>query len=154
NRISYSGFSTTGGALAPFLTGPKSHYGQGVLVVTYGIASNIKLGFDAGVLNIITGYRGLSQDLAADFAVAGFGPLSVADVIPTGEIALAQRLRGNEYTQELKWTARVHDSSDYTAGVYYLYETNGNNYGQVLGLGPPYAFALNDQFARNWPSSP
>ena len=153
DRISYSGFNTSGGALAPFLTGPKSQYGQGALVKTYGIASNIKLGFDAGVLNIITGYRGLSQDLAADFAVAGFGPLSVADVIPTGEIALAQRLRGNEYTQELKWTAPVNDSINYTAGVYYLYETNGNNYGQVLGLGPTFAFPLNDQFARNWTPS-
>jgi iron complex outermembrane receptor protein len=153
DRISWTGYSTNGGILTSFLTGPKSFYGQGVLVKTYGIGSNIKLSFNAGTLNVISGYRGLSQDLGADFQVAAFGPLSVADIIPTGEIALAQRLRGNEYSQELKWTATVNDSINYTAGVYYLYETNGNNYGQVLGLGPNFAFALNDQYTDNWTSS-
>jgi iron complex outermembrane receptor protein len=155
DRISYSGFSQHGGALLPYLSGPKAGYGQGALVVTYGVASNVKLSFDAGTLNFITGYRGLRQDLAADFAIAGFlgEPLAVADAVPTGEIALAQRLRSNEYTQEVKWTAKVSDSVNYTAGVYYLYETNGNNFGQVLGLGPAFALTLNDQYTDNTTSS-
>jgi iron complex outermembrane receptor protein len=111
------------------------------------------MSFDASSLNVITGYRGVSQNLAADFAVAIFGPLSVADAIPTGEIALAQKLSNNEYTQELKWTGQANDRINYTAGVYYLYETTGNDYGQVLGLSPTFAFALNNQFLRNTTSS-
>jgi len=153
DRISYSGFTTQGGALLPYLTGVKAGDGQGALVITYGVASNIRLTFDAGTLNFITGFRGLGQDLAADFAATSLGPLNIGDAIPTGEIALAQRLRSDEYTQEVKWTAKVNDRVNYTAGVYYLYEVTGDDYGQVLGLGPAFAFPLNDQWVRNTTSS-
>lgn len=148
-RISYSGFSTTGGALLPYLTGYKSTLGQGAVVATYGAASNIAVSFDSGTLNLITGYRGLDQALAADFAAASLGDLPVNDAVPTGEITLAQVMKNHEITQEAKWTAKVGDALNYTAGLYYLYEQNGNDYGQVLGLGPTLALPLNDQYVRN-----
>jgi len=149
DRISYSGFSTTGGALAPYLTGEKAGFGQGAVVTSWGFASNIALTWGQGTLNLITGYRGLNQDLAADFAAAVLGPLPTHDDVPTGEITLAQLLQNHEVTQEVKWTDKLGDILDYTAGLYYLYEQNRNNYGQILGLGPAFAFALNDQYDVN-----
>ena len=148
-RISYSGLSTNGGALLPYLTGDKAGLGQGALVKSYGAASNIAFNFDSGTLNLITGYRGLHQALAADFAAVSLGDLPVADTVPTGEITLAQELTNHQVSQEVKWTAKLADVLDYTAGVFYLYEQNGNDYGQVLGLGPTLAFPLNDQYFRN-----
>jgi iron complex outermembrane recepter protein len=152
-RISYSGFSTNGGALKPFLTGSKADLGQGALVQSYGIASNIAFTLGGGTLNVITAYRGLKQDLAADFAAASLGNLAVHDAIPTGEIALAQALRNHQVSQEVKWTDAVGDRFNYTAGAFYLYEENANNYGQVLGLGPAFAFPINDQYDLNTTSS-
>jgi iron complex outermembrane receptor protein len=148
-RISYSGFSTNGGALLPYLTGTKAGLGQGALVKSYGATSNMAFTFSSGTLNVITGYRGLNQALAADFAAVSLGDLTTADTVPTGEITLAQELTNHQISQEVKWTAKVSDVLDYTAGVFYLYEQNGNDYGQVLGLGPTLAFALNDQYFRN-----
>lgn len=149
DRISYSGFSMNGGALKPYLTGPKADFGQGALVKSWGFSSNIAVTGGGGTLNLITGYRGLTQDLAADFAAAVLGNLAVADAIPTGEIALAQALNNHQISQEVKWTDKLNDRLNYTTGVYYLYEDNRNNYGQVLGLGPTFAFAINDQYDVN-----
>jgi iron complex outermembrane receptor protein len=152
-RISYSGFSTSGGALAPYLTGVKRNFGQGAIVVSDGFSSDFKVKLAQGTLNIISGVRGLQQNLAADFPAAILGNLSVADAIPTGEIALAQALRGYQYSQELKWSGEVGDRINYAAGLFYLYEDNINNYGQVLGLGPTFAFAINDQLDKNQTTS-
>lgn len=147
-RISYSGFSVIGGALKPYLTGSKAALGQGAVVTSYGLASNLSFEIGNGTLDFITGYRGLHQELAADFAAAVLGNLAVADAIPTGEIALAQNLKNHQVSQEIKWHDVV-GRLNYTAGLYYLYEENGNDYGQVLGLGPAFAFPINDQYFRN-----
>ncbi len=149
DRVSYSGYSTDGGGLAPYLTGSKANYGQGAIVTSYGFTSNIKLKFDAGTVNLISGFRGLAQDLGADFPAISLGPLATADAIPTGEISLAQSLRSSQYSQEVKWTSQVGDRFDYTAGAFYLFETNRTSYGQVLGLAPGVALPLNDQFFKN-----
>jgi iron complex outermembrane recepter protein len=149
DRISYSGFSTTGGALRPYTTGEKGDLGQGAVVTTWGFASNIALTWGQGTLNLITGYRSLNQQLAADFAAVTLGPLPIADAIPTGEITLAQILENYQVSQEAKWTAKIGDIFNYTAGVYYLYEQNRNNYGQILGVSPTFALALNDQYDVN-----
>jgi len=149
DRISYSGFSMNGGALKPYLTGEKAGFGQGALVTSWGFVSNMALTFGGGTLNVITGYRSLNQQLAADFAATSLGPLPVADAVPTGEITLAQVLENYQVSQEVKWTDKVSDIFNYTAGAYYLYENNRNNYGQVLGLSPTVAFALNDQYDVN-----
>ena len=150
NRISYSGFRTDGGALAPYLTGDKADFGQATIVRSYGYTSNIKIKLDAGTLNIISGYRGLEQDLGADFPAASLGALSTADTVSTGEISLAQSLRSDQLSQELKWNGDLlHGRLNYTAGLFYLFEGNRNTYGQVLGLAPGVAFPLNDQFFKN-----
>ena len=148
-RISYSGFTTQGGALEPYLGGSKSTFGQGAFVNSFGLTSNIKASFSAGTLNLITGVRGLSQHLAADFPAASLGPLQPGDTYPTGEITLAQALRNSQYSQEIKWTGDLGSRLNYTAGAFYLFETNSNDYGQVLGLAPTLALPLNDQLEKN-----
>ena len=148
-RISYSGFSKQGGALLPYLTGEKAGWGQGVIVTTYGADSHIKFHFGDSSLELITGYRGLHQNLAADFAAAVLGPLPTADNVPTGEITLAQRLRSYQFSQEVKWNSEIGSWLKYTAGVFYLHESNNNDYGQVLGLSPTFALPLNDQYFNN-----
>lgn len=148
-RISYSGFSIIGGALKPYLTGKKATFGQGAVVTSYGISSHLTWAIGNGTLESITAYRGLHQELAADFAVPALGNLVTADAVPTGEIALAQDLSSHEVSEELKWNDQVGTRLNYTTGVFLYYDANGNNYGQVLGLSPTFAFALNDQYIWN-----
>jgi iron complex outermembrane receptor protein len=74
-RISYSGYSTSGGALEPYLTGLKGQLGQGVDVISWGAMSNIAVDLDGGTINVISGFRGLHQALNIDFPDAPLGPL-------------------------------------------------------------------------------
>ena len=156
-RISYSGYSTSGGALLPFLTGLKATLGQGVDVKSYGAMSNIAVALDAGTLNVISGFRGLHQALNIDFPDAPLGPLVPYDQSPAGQFALAQQLNSYEYTQELKWTGKWGDNLTYTAGFYYLYEFNKDNFGaagNVAGSIPGFPFTnltvpFGEEFTRN-----
>lgn len=149
SRISYSGFSVVGGALRPYVTGPKGNYGQGVIVSSYGVDSHLNLDIGRGTLEFITGYRGLHQGLAVDYAAPVLGPLPVADAVPTGEITLDQDLHSYQVSQEIKWHDIVGTRLTYTAGVFAYYERNHNDYAQVLGLGKTLAFAINDQYFSN-----
>ena len=140
DRFSLSGFSQNGGALAPFLSGDKAARGQGVDVRSWGAMSNIRIGFDSGVLNVITGYRGMKQMTAVDFPDLFLGfptaPLVPFDQNSYGQFTLAQELKSSEYTQEFKWTGEAGTRLKYTAGVFYLYETNNNEFGAVVNFGP------------------
>ena len=143
-RISYSGFSTNGGALAgptfgipgfpPLLTGSKANRGQGVEVITWGLTSNLKINVAGGTLNLITGYRGLRQMTAVDFPFAGFGPLQPFDQSPIGQFALAQDLQSHQFSQEVKWT-NVVGILNYTTGLFYMHESNNNDFGAAANLG-------------------
>ena len=154
DRISYSGFSTDKGALEPFLTGAKSKLGQGVDVESWGAVSNIKVNLDAGSLDFITGFRGLHQALAVDFPDSALGPERPFDQGAVGQFALAQELTSYQYSQELKWSGEIANRLNYTAGVFYLFETNRDSYGAVANLGPlvgaPYfPFPLGDEYSKN-----
>jgi iron complex outermembrane receptor protein len=157
DRISYSGYSTGGGALLPYLSGLKATKGQGVDVLSWGAMSNIAVTTDAGTLNVISGFRGIHQSLNVDFPDAPLGPLVPYDEAPAGQFALAQQLNSYEYTQELKWTGKLGDYLTYTAGFYYLYEFNKDNFGaagNVAGSIPGFPLTnltvpFGDEFTRN-----
>ena len=153
-RVTYTGFRTDGGALRPFLTGRKAGLGQGVEVKSWGLVSNLKLEFSAGTLNLITGFRGLSQDTAVDFPLLSLGPAVPFDQGPTGQFALAQSLRSSQYSQEVKWSGELGARLKYTTGAFVLYETNRNSFGAVANLGPLFGltnlpFPLGDEFTQN-----
>ena len=154
DRVSLSGFSTDKGALEPFLTGAKSRLGQGVDVQSWGLVSNIKASFDAGTLNVITGFRGLHQALAVDFPDSALGPQVPYDQGAIGQFALAQELTSYQYSQEVKWSGELGSRLKYTTGVFYMFETNRDSYGAVANLGPligaPYfPFPLGDEYTKN-----
>ena len=154
DRVAYSGFSTDGGALSTFLTGAKGRLGQGVDVKSYGAMSNLKIGFTAGTLDFITGYRGLKQLTGVDFPDAAFGPAIPYDQGPIGQFALAQELKSDQYSQEIKWNGTAGDAFDYTAGAFYLYEKNHDDFGAVANLGilfgaPFIPFPLGDETTVN-----
>jgi iron complex outermembrane receptor protein len=154
DRVSYSGFSQDGGALTDFLTGAKGRLGQGVDVRSYGAMSNLKIGFSAGTLDFITGYRGLKQLTGVDFPDTSFGPAVPYDQGAIGQFALAQDLKSDQYSQEVKWTADVGDRFNYTAGAFYLYEKNNDDFGAVANLGilfgaPYIPFPLGDETSIN-----
>jgi iron complex outermembrane receptor protein len=158
DRVSLSGFSTAPGALEPYLTGEKGKLGQGVVVASWGFASNIKADFSAGTLNFITGFRALSQALAVDFPDSALGPAVPFDQGAIGQFALAQELRSYQYSQEIKWSGDIGSRLKYTTGVFYLFETNDDNFGAVANLGPvigaPYfPFPLGDEFTKNQTTS-
>ena len=153
-RVSYSGYSKTGGALAPFLSGAKSKLGQGVEVKSWGASSDLKIELPAGTLNFITGFRGLDQALNVDFPDADLGPIQPFDQGAIGQFALAQSLRSYQYSQEVKWNGKVGDKLSYTVGAFDMYETNRDSFGAVLNFGPlfglPYLpFPFADEFTRN-----
>ena len=156
-RIAYTGFSTEPGALAPLLSGAKSKLGQGVFVRSYGLESNLAVKFDAGTLNLITGFRGLSQATAVDFPDADLGPIQFDAASPIGQFALAQELRSYQYSQEVKFTGQLGSRLTYTTGVFYLFETNRNNFGAAANLagllGIPgvtsYPAPLGDEYTKN-----
>ena len=154
DRTTYSGFSDTGGALTSFLSGAKGRLGQGVDVKSYGAMSNLKVTFSAGTLNFITGYRGLKQLTGVDFPDTAFGPAVPYDQDAIGQFALAQELKSDQYSQEIKWTGTVGDRFNYTAGAFYLYEKNDDDFGAVANLGilfgaPAIPFPLADETTIN-----
>ena len=134
DRIAYTGFSKDPGALAPFLSGAKGRLGQGVFVRSYGAVSNLALKFDAGTLNLISGFRGVSQSTAVDFPDADFGPIRYDSASPVGQFALAQQLKSYQYSQEVKFTGVLDQYLTYTVGAFYLFETNRNNFGAAGNL--------------------
>jgi iron complex outermembrane receptor protein len=153
HRIAYTGFRTDTPALKPYLTGYKSTLGQGVLVRSWGAVSNFKIVNDAGVLNLITGFRGLQQDTAVDFPLLALGPAVPFDQGPTGQFALAQALKSYQYSQEVKWSGDI-GRLKYTTGLFGFYETNRNNFGAVANLGPLFglpffAAPLTDEYTKN-----
>ena len=156
-RVAFTGFSTEPGALSTLLTGAKGQLGQGAFTRSYGIESNIAVKFDAGTLNVISGFRGLSEALAADFPDADLGPIQFDAASPVGQFALAQSLKNYQYSQELKFTGNIGTRLTYTTGVFYLFETSRDNYGAaanlagVLGVPGLLSFTapLGDEYTKN-----
>jgi len=140
-RVSYSGLSQNGGALAapffglPLLTGAKAQLGQGVEVVSWGLMSNLKIGYESGVLNLITGYRGLHQLMAVDFPFPSLlGPAVPFDQSPVGQFALAQDLHSHQFSQEVKWSGEA-GKLKYTTCVFFMSESSSNDFGAVGNFG-------------------
>ena len=154
DRIAYTGFSKEPGALAPFLSGAKGQLGQGVFVRSYGAVSNLAIKFDAGTLNLISGFRGVSQSTAVDFPDADFGPINFDAASPIGQFTLAQQLKSYQYSQEVKFTGTLDNYLTYTVGAFYLFETNRNNFGAAGNLGglfgiPYFPAPFGDEYTKN-----
>jgi iron complex outermembrane receptor protein len=154
DRTAVSGWSTAGGVLDNLMSGDKGKLGQGVDVQSWGAVSNLKASFSAGTLSFITGFRGLHQALGVDFPDSALGPAVPFDEGASGQFALAQELSSYQYSQEIKWSGEVGDRLNYTTGVFYMFESNRDNYGAVANLGPLigasyFPFPLGDEYTKN-----
>jgi len=153
-RVAYTGYSKNGAPLSKLLTGAKSKLGQGVEVASWGGTSNLKIDMNGGTLSFITGIRGLDQKLGVDFPLAAFGPLVPFDQGAIGQFALAQALRSTQYSQEVKWNGALGANLSYTAGAFYMFESNRNSFGAAANLGPLFGalyipFPLGDELTKN-----
>ena len=155
-RVAYTGFITPG-VLSKAATGSKGLLGQGALVEAGGLMSNIQLKFDAGTLNVISGFRTTHQASSLDFPFAGLGPLVPYDSGPAGQFVIPQGLSNYQFSQEVKFTGDYNSKLKYTVGAFYLNEFSHNNFGEVANLaivlGIPkltsFPAALADEYTRN-----
>jgi iron complex outermembrane receptor protein len=158
-RISESGFgnlgapvSVIGGAaeIADFEKILKQNFSgiaNGEDFKSGGAMSNIQIDFDAGKLNVISGFRDQSQVSANDFPFPGAsGPIVPYDNNEVGQFGIVLNSSDRQYSQELKWTGKFADVLTYTLGGFYLYEENSSDFIETLAVpaGPKsvYGFEL------------
>jgi iron complex outermembrane receptor protein len=145
DRISYSGFgdlgapvSVIGGsaAIADFEKIMKQNFSgiaNGEDFKSGGAMSNIQIDFDAGKLNVISGFRDQSQISANDFPFpSASGPLVPYDNNELGQFGIVLNSSDRQYSQELKWTGKFADVLTYTVGGFYLYEENSSDFIETL----------------------
>ena len=122
NRYSDSGFSTSGGALEPYITGDKGRNGQGNLTQSWLTASHFTVVKDWGKFDIITGYQGVSQNYALDLFGASY---------PTGGYVLDNYDRSNTVSQEVKFSSHLGRRFTYTGGLYYSHEADMTDFASL-----------------------
>ncbi|MEM7702315.1 MAG: TonB-dependent receptor [Pseudomonadota bacterium] len=139
------GSSLNSGAFGPLVTGEKANFGLGNEAEMDFLSSNfeIELGEDWTV-NFITGFVDINQDFALDFA-DGRGLPSASNPIPAvtgftfGGFTIANQGEHTQFTQEIKFTGSLADGLiDLVGGVFYFYEDNRTDFGDIfsLNLGP------------------
>ncbi len=125
-RISESGLSTSGGALAPYITGEIGQNGQVGLTQSWLTASHFTIIESYGRFDVITGYQGISQNNAEDLFGASY---------PTGGYVTDNYDRNNTVSQEVKFSSHLGNRLTYTGGLYYSHETDMTNFAS-LSTGP------------------
>jgi iron complex outermembrane receptor protein len=98
-----------------------------------GFMSNIQVDFDAGKLNVISGFRDQSQISAADFPFpSASGPVVPYDNNELGQFGIVLNSSDMQYSQEVKWTGKYADVLTYTVGGFFLYEENSTDFIETL----------------------
>jgi len=137
--------SLVSGAFGPLLTGDKANFGMGNEATMDFFSSNFEIGLgDDWSVNIITGVVDITQDFALDFA-DGRGLPSASNPIPAvtgftfGGFTIANEGSHTQFTQEIKFNGTIADGLiDLVGGVFYFYEDNRTDFGDIfsLNLGP------------------
>lgn len=149
DRISRTGLTKGGNPLGTLFTGEKTSYGFSNKVESTNVTSNIQWDSDIGTVNLIVGWRDMTQKFALDFldgnaaGRAAFGQ----DPPSYGGFSIANDGDHDQFTAELKLNGEVTEGIRYTTGLFYLDEDNRTDFGDVfdfdlslLGLGPPGTF--------------
>ena len=133
----------------PLLTGRKNDFGLGNETTMDFVSSNLEFELSPDwTVNIITGFVDIGQKFALDFA-DGRGLPSTSNPVPPvtgftfGGFTIANDGEHTQFTQEVKFTGSLAEGLiDVVGGVYYFYEDNQTDFGDVfsLNLGPgPFA---------------
>ncbi|XUU61153.1 TonB-dependent receptor [Erythrobacter sp. HA6-11] len=149
----------TSSAFGDLLTGDKNDFGLGNTATMDFVSSNFEFELSPDwSVSIITGFVDISQKFALDFA-DGRGLPSVATPVPAvfapnpdplgdpipsrytfGGFTIANDGQHTQFTQEVKFNGSIADGLlDVVAGVYYFYEDNKTDFGDIFTL--PFASA-------------
>ncbi len=129
----------------PLLTGDKANLGLGNEARMNFVSSNLEIDIGADwSVNIITGFVDLTQDFALDFADGRALPSPGNPVPPVvgftfGGFTIANEGKHTQFTQELKFNGSIANGFiDVVGGVFYFYEDNRTDFGDIfsLNLGP------------------
>ncbi|MEO0462916.1 MAG: TonB-dependent receptor [Pseudomonadota bacterium] len=129
----------------PLLSGDKANFGLGNEATMDFVSSNLEIDLnDDWTMNIITGFVDIGQDFALDFA-DGRGLPNTSNPVPPvtgftfGGFTIANEGEHTQFTQEVKFTGSIADGLiDVVGGIYYFYEDNRTDFGDIfsLNLGP------------------
>ncbi|MGB3471178.1 MAG: TonB-dependent receptor [Erythrobacter sp.] len=129
----------------PLLSGDKANFGLGNEATMDFVSSNLEVDIgDDWSVNFITGFVDIGQDFALDFA-DGRGLPSASNPVPPvtgftfGGFTIANEGEHTQFTQEIKFNGSIGDGLiDIVGGVFYFYEENRTDFGDIfsLNLGP------------------
>ncbi len=129
----------------PLLTGEKNEFGLGNEARMNFVSSNLEIELSPDwSVNLITGFVDITQDFALDFA-DGRGLPSTSNPNPAvtgftfGGFTIANQGEHTQFTQEVKFSGSVGNGLiDVVGGVFYFYEENRTDFGDIfsLNLGP------------------
>lgn len=142
DRVSGTGFSRDGAALAGLLTGFKTTLPLGNEIEASNITSKISYTINSDhAVEVITGIRDLNQNFAIDF---------FNFPAPYGGFTIANQGQHNQFTQEVKFNGSFAEGKlDYVAGAFYFDERNNTDLGDILGFLAPFPIVAADRLIEN-----
>jgi iron complex outermembrane receptor protein len=141
---SHTGLKSSAAPLKNLVKGRKSEFSLQNITKNVSFTSNLQIELGDANLALITGYRDLKQDYLADL---------FDGTLPTGGFAIVNAGHFKQFTQELKVTGDVGKTLQYTAGLFYIHESNQTDFADVFsGFGIP--FVLSDRVLNNKTSAP
>ena len=141
---SLTGLKTTVAPLKNLVAGRKSNFVLQNITKNVSFTSNLQVELGDANLAFITGYRDLKQDYLSDLFD---GPL------PTGGFAIVNAGRFKQFTQELKVAGDIGNALQYTAGLFYIHESNQTDFADVFSL-LGFPLVLSDRVLSNKTSAP
>jgi iron complex outermembrane recepter protein len=124
-RTDSPGFFNAAGA--PLTTGEKNSYGLGNRTTNSSFTSNLSLTIGDIGIDVITGFRDLTQKFAIDF---------LQNPAPTGGFVITNDARNKQFTQEIKATGdAMNGNLSYVAGVFYMKEKNSTDFADLFRAG-------------------
>lgn len=134
SRYSCTGLRTDRANLVGFIANDKQNYELGNEVRAASVTSNLEWRSGLGTLNLISGWRDLTQKFALDF---------FNDPAPTGGFTIANDGDHEQFTQEIKLTgAAFNERVEFVAGLFYLDEDNTTDFADIFVIRPMNNIAL------------
>lgn len=152
DRFTCTGLRQSGTPLANLITGDKRFFNLGNDVKNTLLTSNLKFDTSLGELSFITGYVDLTQQFAIDFfngtaVKTATGAAQASN--PAGGFTIANDGSHKQFSQEVKLTGNLGDTTKYVAGAYYFQERNKTDFADLFSLSPTLTLVLEDRILDN-----
>lgn len=126
SRFACTGLRSDRSNLIGFVTGDKQYIPLGNEVKAVSVSSNLGFETSIGAVNVITGYRDMSQDFSLDF---------FNNPNPQGGFTIANEGKHEQLSQEIKLVGKIGDNITHTSGVYYFEEDNTTDFADLFFIG-------------------